>query len=117
MSDELWNVIANHLKEYKINFSDEVRKEIERSCDIVNFDGGAFISYGNEFDLFVIPEKRGKWNIKHEIKKYLSDMKKKHDSLFVRINERNSRSLRLAKFFGFVETGRENGDVIRLELT
>ncbi|MFZ9751621.1 MAG: hypothetical protein ACO3CN_05930 [Candidatus Nanopelagicales bacterium] len=116
MSDDVWNVIAKHLAEYEIPFSNEVRKAIEKSCDIVSFNGGAFISYGNEFDLFVVPEKRGKWNIKHEIKKYLSDMKQKHGTLLVRINEKNTRSLRLARFFGFIETGREDGDVIRLEL-
>ena len=115
MSDDVWNVIAKHLAEYEIPFSNEVREAIEKSCDIVSFNGGAFVAYGNEFDLFVVPEKRGKWNIKHEIKKYLSDMKKKYATLLVRINEKNTRSLRLARFFGFIETGREDGDVIRLE--
>jgi hypothetical protein len=116
MNDSIWKVIATYLAEYDIPFSNEVREFIEKSCDIVQFNGGAFISYGNEFDLFVVPEKRGKWNIKHEIKKYLSDMKQKHGTLLVRINEKNTRSLRLARFFGFIETGREDGDVIRLEL-
>jgi len=116
MSDDVWNVIATHLAEYEIPFSNEAREAIEKSCDIVPFDGGAFIAYGNEFDLFVIPEKRGKWNIKYEIKKYLSGMKEKHGTVLVRINEKNTRSLRLAGFFGFIETGREDGDVIRLEL-
>lgn len=116
MNDNIWAVIVDHLIKYEIPFSNDAREVIEKSCDIVPFDGGAFIAYGNEFDLFVIPEKRGKWNIKHEIKKYLSGMKEKHESILVRINEKNTRSLRLARFFGFIETGREDGDVIRLEL-
>ena len=116
MNDNIWAVIVDHLIKYEIPFSNDAREAIEKSCDIVQFNGGAFVAYGNEFDLFVVPEKRGKWNIKHETNKYLSEMKEKHGTLLVRINEKNTRSLRLARFFGFIETGREDGDVIRLEL-
>ena len=69
---------------------------------------------GNEIDLFVVPEKRGRWRIRSVVGQYLDRMGRIHGKIVARIDERNTTSLRLARHFGFHEVGRENG-VIRLE--
>ncbi len=90
------------------------REWIEQNLDITPFDGGAFVANGNEFDLFVVPEKRCKWSIRGDGIDFLNRMSKLHDTMVVRIYEDNRPSLRLAKGFGFKEVSRENG-LIRLE--
>lgn len=118
LPDDVWSVIADHLVKSGFQPTDQIRELIECTADIVLFDGGAFIAHGNEFDLFVVPERRGKWRIRSEITKYLQQMACKHGTIIVRINQNNSPSLRLAYHFGFKEVDREieNGEVIiRLE--
>ena len=115
ITDGIWQVIRKHLREYKnVDAPEKLRDAIEQHCDVELFDGGAFIALGNEFDLFVVPEKRGKWRIRSTINEYLDRKGMEHGRIAVRINERNSPSLRLARHFGFNEVSRENG-VIRLE--
>jgi len=115
LSDDIWRVIQDHLSKYKgIDAPDGLRRAIEQHTNIELFDGGAFISMGNEFDLFVVPEKRGRWRIRSTIKGYLDRMGALHGKLVARIDERNLPSRRLAQHFGFNEVSRENG-VIRLE--
>ena len=109
LPDNVWQVVKDH---YAI--TDDLRSVVEKESEIVPFDGGAFLAVGNEFDLFVVPEKRGRWRIRSEVTKYLTDMGKRHDKIVVRISEHNTKSLRLARHFGFNEVGRDNG-VIRLE--
>jgi hypothetical protein len=92
----------------------EARDWMEKNLDITPFDGGVFIAKDNEFDLFVVPEKRGKWRIREEITKYLDTMAKAHDTIVVKIYDDNDASLRLARFFGFNEVSRDNG-MVRLE--
>lgn len=109
---DVWSVVADHLLKLGFEPTDEVKQLIEDTADIVLFDGGAFIAYDNEFDLFVVPERRGKWRIRSEITKFLEQMACKHSTIAVRINQNNSPSLRLAYHFGFTEVGREqiNGE-------
>lgn len=115
---DVWSVVADHLIKLGFEPTDEVRQLIEDTADIVLFDGGAFIAYDNEFDLFVVPERRGKWRIRSEITKFLEQMACKHSTITVRINQNNSPSLRLARHFGFNEVSREQDGVdvfVRLE--
>ena len=115
ISDDLWRVMADTMKTYRgIVCNAMHKKAIEDNAEIHEFDGGAWASVGNEIDLFVLPERRGKWKVKGEISQYLREMHKKYPVLIARINERNTRSLRLARFFGFKDVAKE-GQEIRLE--
>ena len=115
LPDDVWEVIKDHLHTYKGREApDELKEQIESNTKIDLFDGGAFVAIGNEFDLFVIPEKRGRWRIRSIVGEYLDRMGRLHGKIVARIDERNSPSLRLARHFGFNEVSRENG-VIRLE--
>lgn len=115
LPDDIWQVIKDYLRTDKnIDAGDAAREIIENNTDIYLFDGGAFVAAGNEFDLFVVPSRRGKWAIKREITAYLIKLQQLHGSIVVKINEKNNASLRLARFFGFKEISRKNG-VIELE--
>jgi len=115
LPDDVWQVIKDHLLKYKgYEAPDDLRDKLEKNTDIELFDGGAFVAVGNEFDLFVVPEKRGRWRIRTVLKNYLDKMGRTHGKIVVRINEQNTPSLRLARGFGFKEISRENG-TIRLE--
>lgn len=115
ISDGVWSVIKEYMRKVKHQeVPDTFRDLLEKHTEIEVFDGGVFIAVGNEFDLFVLPEKRGKWRIRSVIKDYLDRMAQKHGRIVVRINEHNSPSLKLAHHFGFSKVSRENG-VIRLE--
>jgi len=115
LPDDVWQVIKDHMLTYETrNVPDELREILEQFANIELFDGGAFVSIGNEFDLFVVPEKRGRWRIRSTIGQYLDRMGRLHGCAIVRIDERNTPSLRLARHFGFREIDRENG-IIRLE--
>jgi hypothetical protein len=115
LPDDVWQVIRDHLRTYKgFEASDELKGALEQNAQIELFDGGAFIAVGNEFDLFVVPEKRGRWRIRSVIGDYLDRMGRLHGKIVARIDERNTPSLRLARHFGFYEISRENG-VVRLE--
>ena len=109
LPDNVWQVIKDY---YQI--TDDLRDVVEEKAEAYLFDGGAFLSVGNEIDLFVIPEKRGHWRMRTEITKYLDVMGRRYGKIVARINECNSPSLRLARHFGFHEVSRENG-VVRLE--
>lgn len=115
LPDDVWQVIKDHLRAYKNkDVPDELKAALEQTTDIELFDGGAFVAIGNEFDLFVVPEKRGRWRIRSVVGNYLDRMGRLHGKIVARIDERNIPSLRLARHFGFCEVSRENG-VIRLE--
>ena len=117
ISDDLWAVIVDYMREYyDVEATDALRDALEKHTQIKVFDGGAFIAINNEFDLFVVPAKRGRWRIRSEITQYLKDMAAVYGRMVVKISERNQPSLRLAKHFGFKEIGRENG-FVRLENT
>lgn len=115
LPDTTWSVIQDHLE--KIDGErpgDELRAAIEDGAEVSLFDGGAFIVQGNEFDLFVDPDRRGKWQIRSRINELVERLMKEHGSAVVEVDEGNDASLRLAHFFGFKETSREDG-FIRLE--
>ena len=115
LTDDVWQVVKDYLLEHRgIDAPEELRSFLETQMVVTPFDGGAFIASGNEFDLFVVPERRGRWNIRGEITKYLRDMAAAHGTIVVKIYDDNVKSLRLAKFFGFTEISRNNG-MIRLE--
>ena len=115
LPDNIWQTVKQYLQEYRgFAAPDALRAALEQTADIEIFDGGAFIAVGNEFDLFVVPEKRGRWRIRSQVSEYLARMTQKHGKLGVKINAGNTKSLRLAHHFGFTEVGREN-DIIRLE--
>lgn len=115
LPDDVWQVIKDHLLKYKgYEAPDELRHWLNENTIVELFDGGAFLSKGNEFDLFVVPEKRGRWQIRTVFGNYLNKMGRTHGKIMVRINEQNMPSLRLARGFGFKEVSRENG-TIRLE--
>lgn len=112
LTDDIWQVIYDTAVKYdKIRPNPNMRRYIEQNATITPFDGGVFVAVGNEFDLFVLPEKQGKWRIKSVITNYLSDMTDKYGALIVKIHENNHKSLRLAKFFGFKEVARLNGKI------
>ena len=115
LPDDVWQVIRDHLRTYKgFEAPDELKSVLEQNTQIELFDGGAFVAVGNEFDLFVVPEKRGKWRIRSIFGGYLDRLGRMHGKIVARIDERNTPSLRLARHFGFHEVSRENG-VIRME--
>jgi hypothetical protein len=113
ISDELWQVVVDTLKKYDGKTVDEsVRKMVERHADITVFDGGVFIGLKNEFDLFVLPKRRGKWNIRGEVTKYLATLAQKYDTAIVKIHVDNKASLRLADFFGFEVVGTQGPKLV-----
>lgn len=115
LPDDVWQVIKDYLRAHKgYDVSDEVKPLLEQATQIELFDGGAFVAVGNEFDLFVVPERRGRWRIRSVVGGYLDRMAQQHGTVVARIDEHNKASLRLARHFGFREVARDNG-VIRLE--
>jgi GNAT superfamily N-acetyltransferase len=110
LSDALWKVIYDTAVKYdKIAPDQRIRRYIEQNAEITPFDGGAFVAVGNEFDLYVLPEKQGKWRIRNVLNDYLAKMTDKYGALVVKIHEDNHKSLRLAKFFKFKEVSRIDG--------
>lgn len=115
IGDDLWAVMVDTMKRYRgIECNVQHKEAVERQAEIKSFNGGAWVSVGNEIDLFVLPKKQAKWNVRKEVSQYLADMHKRYPILVARINENNTRSLRLARFFGFKDVSKE-GQEIRLE--
>ena len=113
LSDEIWAVIVETLRKYDGKTVDRsIKKMVERHAEITHFDGGVFIGLKNEFDVFVLPEKRGKWNIRGEVTKYLAKLAQKYDTAIVKIHVNNQESLRLANFFGFDIVGRQGPKLV-----
>lgn len=116
LPDASWQVIRDYLRDQcRVGGDlDSKRLAIEHSVSIVPFDGGVFVVDGNEFDLFVDPDRRGKWRIRSIITGFLGDMLSQYDRVIIRVKDTNTPSLRLARHFGFQEIGRE-GDFLRME--
>lgn len=113
LTDDIWQVICDHLLKYKgIVGNNDIRRYIEDNMEIIPFDGGVLIVKDNEFDLFVLPEKRGKWRIRSTANAFFKHLAQKYDVAKASINKDNSKSLRLAKFFGFKEVHRDGDDII-----
>lgn len=116
LADDVWKVIVDTLVKYDgIHCpSPELRRYIETHAEITPFDGGVFIADGNEFDLFVVPEKRGKWAIRKEINQFLAKLAQRHSKAVIKIYPENKTSMRLALGFGF-DPVRKDGRQIVLE--
>ena len=110
LTDDIWAVIYDTAVKYdKIAPNKNIRQYIEQNADITAFDGGVFVAIGNEFDLYVVPEKQAKWRIRDVLNDYLAKMTNKYGTLVVKIHQDNHKSLRLAKFFKFKEVSRIDG--------
>jgi hypothetical protein len=113
--DDVWEVICKYYMDYfHIILASKEKSIIEDECDIYLFDGGCFLVRDSVCDLFVLPGRRGKWRIRSEVKKFLYSAHNKSGDLKIRVHDSNTVSLRLVKFFGFVEKSK-NGDFIELE--
>ena len=113
LADDVWQVIVDTLVKYDgIYSSPELRQHIEDHTQITPFDGGVFISDGNEFDLFVVPEKRGKWAIRKEINAFLAKLAQEYSKAIVKIYPENKPSLRLALGFGFEPVGMQDRQIV-----
>lgn len=110
LTDEIINVMADYLVKYGFTSKspENLKEIIEQNTKIEFFDGGVFISKGNEFDLFVLPEKQGKWRIRTTVNEYLNKMHQLHDKIIIKVHKENKKSLRLAKHFRFKEIGNED---------
>ena len=102
LADDVWQVIVDTLARFDgIECPPGLREYVEEHTQITPFDGGAFVADGNEFDLFVVPEKRGKWAIRKEINQFLAKLAQEHSKAVIKIYPENKPSLRLALGFGF----------------
>lgn len=114
LADDIWQVVCETLSKYDgidCNLP-ELKEYIEKNAQITVFDGGVFIADGNEFDLFVLTEKRGKWAIRREIKAFLAKLAQKHSKAIVKIYPENKPSMRLAKGFGFEPVGKQGRQIV-----
>jgi hypothetical protein len=115
MTDDTWAVIKKYQRDVAGRpVDDDLRYRLPNIAEITPFDGGAFVAIGNEFDLFVEESRQGRWNIRGEITHYLKARAARYGTLVVTIYESNLKSLRLARFFKFVEISRKDGK-IRME--
>jgi len=115
LADDVWQVICNTLDKYDgldCRNMPELRRYVETHTEITLFDGGVFISDGNEFDLFVVPEKRGKWAIRREVNAFLAKLAQTHSKAVVKIYPENKPSLRLARGFGFEPVGKDGRQIV-----
>lgn len=114
LPDDVWQVVIDTLAKYDdIRCpSPELKRYIEKHAQITLFDGGAFIADGNEFDVFVVLEKRGKWAIRREINAFLAKLAEKHSKAVVKIYPENEPSLRLALGFGFEPVGKHGRQIV-----
>jgi hypothetical protein len=115
LRDDVWQVICDTLEKYDgLNCRNlpELRDYVETNAQITPFDGGVFIADGNEFDVFVVPEKRGKWAIRKEINAFLAKLAQEHNKAVIKIYPENNRSLRLAQGFGFEQVGKDGRQIV-----
>lgn len=114
LPDDVWQVVLETLAKYDgIDCpSPELKQYVEEHTEITPFDGGAFIADGNEFDVFVVPEKRGKWAIRREINAFLAKLAQRHSKAVIKIYPENKPSMRLAKGFGFEPVGKQGRQIV-----
>ena len=115
LADDVWKVICDTLDKYDgldCRNLPGLREHVEKHAQITLFDGGVFIADGNEFDLFVVPEKRGKWAIRKEINAFLAKLAQEHSKAVIKIYPENKRSLRLAQGFGFEQVGKDGRQIV-----
>jgi len=113
--DDLWAVISETEMKYRgKHISQAEREMVEKKATVTLFDGGCFLSYGPEFDLFVLPERRGKWKIRGTIRSFVDTMIEKYGYAKVKIHKKNKVSMRLAIGFKFMPVA-DDGSFITLE--
>ena len=114
LPDDVWQVVLETLEKYDGIYcpSPGLKRYIEKHAQITLFNGGAFIADGNEFDVFVVPEKRAKWRIRKEINAFLAKLAEKHSKAIVKIYPENKPSMRLAKGFGFEPVGTQGRQIV-----
>lgn len=114
LPDDVWQVVLETLAKYDGIYcpSPELKQYVEEHTEITPFDGGAFIADGNEFDVFVVPEKRGKWAIRREINAFLAKLAQRHSKAVIKIYPENKPSMRLAKGFGFEPVGKQGRQIV-----
>lgn len=114
LPDDVWAVVLDTLKRFDGIQCDnpDLRDYVEENCNITLFDGGAFIADGNEFDVFVVPEKRGKWAIRKEINAFLAKLAQEYSKAIIKIYPENKPSLRLALGFGFEPVGMQDRQIV-----
>jgi hypothetical protein len=114
MTDEVWEVISQTIERYKgITATAEHRRVIESLCSIEPFNGGAFVIRGNEIDLFVTPQRRGRWATRGLLDRVIGGVIRSHGSAICAIHKDNAASISLARRLGFTEFAQE-GDVYKL---
>lgn len=112
----LWDVIVETEEKYGDFVPTQEHKAlVEEKAIVTIFDGGCFLSNGPEFDLYVAPERQGKWKIRGTINAFVRKILDEYGTAIVKINPKNKKSLRLALGFGFVPTGKD-GIKITLEV-
>lgn len=114
LADDVWQVVLDTLAKYDGIYcpSPELKQYVEEHTQITPFEGGVFIADGNEFDLFVLPEKRAKWAIRKEITQFLAKLAETHSKAIVKIFPENKPSMRLAKGFGFEPVGTQGRQIV-----
>lgn len=114
LADDVWQVVLDTLAKYDGIYcpSPELKQYVEEHTQITPFEGGAFIADGNEFDVFVVPEKRAKWAIRREINSFLAKLAEEHSKAIVKIFPENKSSMRLAKGFGFEPVGTQGRQIV-----
>lgn len=116
LPDDVWRVVQTYYDDYlNLPLDDAAKLKIESVCEIHSFNGGVFISKDGEFDLFVLPEWRGKWKIRTILGEFLGMMTTRYGKAVATIHPCNIRSLRLAKGFGFNQTDIGENDMLILE--
>ena len=115
LPDDVWQVICDTLDKYDgldCRNLPELREHVEEHAQITPFDGGVFIADGNEFDLFVVPDKRGKWAIRREINAFLAKLAQEYSKAIIKIYPENETSMRLALGFGFEPIAKEGRQIV-----
>lgn len=116
MSPDVWQVIADTMKQYKgLTLEDQHKEWIATHCDVHEFPGGAFIVKDDEIDCFVIPEKHGRWATRGLLTRVVGGVINRHGRAVCRVDRRNVKSLSFAKRLGFREVS-TSGDVVKLEI-
>lgn len=112
--DDIWLMMQDYYDQYfGMQLGADERENIENVCEVRPFNGGAFITLNEEFDLFVIPEMRGKWRIRTIFTNFINEMVARYGRVVATIHPCNYPSLRLAKGFGFKQIDvRGNGMLI-----
>lgn len=117
LSDDVWAVVQDTMRRFKgWELNDSHRQLVEAQCEVIPFDGGAFVIRGCEVDLFVTPEKRGRWATRSLLDRVFGGLIRTHGKATCSVHPDNGVCLRFVRRLGFVEVSRTEQSV-RLEMT